>query len=57
MLSNSRQNMHRQPVRLWKIDSVKLDTGLHQIRYERHIAGEAIKLGNDQRSTMEPAEL
>ncbi len=54
MLSNRRQQVQRQPVRMRHIAGHELDAAIHQVSGERHVAGQSVKLGNDQRCAVKP---
>ncbi len=49
MLGDSRENMHRQPVRHRHVGRGELDAAFHQGRDERDIARQPVQLGDDQR--------
>jgi hypothetical protein len=57
VLGNGRQDVNRQSVCLREVDGMKLDAAVHQVRDERHVAGEAVELGDDQGRIVKPAEL
>jgi hypothetical protein len=44
VLRDGRQYVNREAVGLREIDGVKLHPRFHQVRYERHVSGEPIKL-------------
>jgi hypothetical protein len=56
MLGNGGQNVDSQPIGLREIDGVKLDTRLHQVRYEGDIAGQPIEFGDNQGRAVQAAE-
>ena len=56
MLGNSRENMHRQTVRLREVASDEVHASLHQRANEMHVAGETVQLGDHQRRLMQSAE-
>jgi hypothetical protein len=48
--------MHCQLIGLREVNRMKFHARLHEVRDERHVAGEPVKLGNDQGRAMQPAE-
>jgi hypothetical protein len=56
VLSHGGQDVNGQAIRLGKVDSDEIDTGLHQRGDEVDVAGEAIELGNDEGGTVQSAK-
>ena len=48
MLGHGGQDVHREPVGLREVYGRELDPALHEVRYERYVAGEAIELRDDE---------
>jgi hypothetical protein len=56
VLGDGGKDVDREPVGLGEVDGGELDAALHQVRDERHVAGQPIQFRDDQGRTVEAAE-
>jgi hypothetical protein len=55
VLSDRSKDMDREPVRLWEIDRLEFDPGVHEVGYKRNVSGQTVELCDNQGGFVNPA--